>query len=50
VTSFTVRDVRGISGITAGHVTQLRTKLRRNWEKFQDEPIDEAGELAMAGC
>jgi len=28
----------------------IRAKLRRNWAKFQGEPMEEAGELAMASC
>jgi len=46
----TGRDTAKLHGITAGRVTQIRAKLRRNWQAFQDEPADEAGELAMAGC
>ena len=44
------RDTARQFGLTAGRVSQLRTELKRNWERFQGEPIDEAGELAMAGC
>ena len=46
----TGRDTARMFGITAGRVAQIRAKLRRNWEAFQGEPTDEAGELAMAGC
>jgi len=41
------RDTAKLHGITAGRVAQIRAKLRRNWEKFQGEPMDE---LAMTGC
>jgi len=34
----------------AGRVAQIRAKLRRNWQAFQGETAEEAGELAMAGC
>jgi len=46
----TGRDTARIFDISAGRVAQIRAKLRRNWQAFQGEPIDEAGELAMAGC
>ena len=46
----TGRDTARMFGITAGRVAQIRAKLRRDWDKFQGEPSDEAGELAMAGC
>jgi hypothetical protein len=46
----TGRDTARTFGISAGRVTQIREKLRRNWQAFQGEPSDEAGELAMAGC
>jgi hypothetical protein len=44
------RDTAKLVGISAGRVTQIRSKLKRSWAKFQGEPIDEVGELAMAGC
>jgi hypothetical protein len=37
-------------GLTAGRISQLRSELKRNWQAFQGEPADEAGELALAGC
>jgi hypothetical protein len=37
-------------GLTAGRVSQLRGTLKRNWEKFQREATDDAGELVLAGC
>jgi hypothetical protein len=37
-------------GITAGRVTQIRSKLKRNWARFQGEPIDQADDLPMAVC
>ena len=46
----TGRDTARMFGISAGRVAQIRAKLRRNWQVFQGEPADEAGELAMAGC
>ncbi|HVC98992.1 MAG TPA: hypothetical protein VND64_35335 [Pirellulales bacterium] len=46
----TGRDTARTFGISAGRVAQIRSKLRRNWQAFQGEPSDEAGELAMAGC
>jgi len=44
------RDTAKKFGLTAGRVSQLRGKLKRNWEKFQGEAVDDTGELAMAGC
>jgi len=49
-TGETGRNTAKLYGITAGRVTQLRGELRRNWERFQGEVTNEAGELAMAGC
>jgi hypothetical protein len=46
----TGRDTAKLHGISAGRVAQIRTKLRQNWQAFQGEPADEAGELAMVGC
>ena len=46
----TGRDTARMFGISTGRVAQIRSKLRRNWQAFQGEPADEAGELAMAGC
>jgi len=46
----TGRDTAKLHGISAGRVAQIRAKLRRNWQAFQGEPADEAGELAMAAC
>jgi hypothetical protein len=46
----TGRDTARMFGISAGRVAQIRGKLRRNWHAFQGEGVDEAGELAMAGC
>jgi len=46
----TGRDTAKLHGISAGRVAQIRAKLRRNWQAFQGEQADEAGELAMAGC
>jgi hypothetical protein len=37
-------------GLTAGRISQLRGELKRNWQAFQGELADEAGEVAMAGC
>ena len=49
-TGETGRDTARQFGLTAGRVSQLRTELKRNWQEFQGELVDEAGELAMAGC
>jgi hypothetical protein len=49
-TGETGRDTARIFGLTAGRISQLRTELKRNWERFQGEPADEAGGLVMAGC
>jgi hypothetical protein len=37
-------------GLTAGRISQLRGELKRNWERFQGEVSDDAGELALAAC
>jgi hypothetical protein len=37
-------------GLTAGRISQLRAELKRNWERFQGEQADQAGELVMAAC
>jgi len=34
----------------SGRRLPLRSDFKRNWQSFQGEPMDEAGELAMAGC
>jgi hypothetical protein len=44
--SETTRDTARQFGLTAGRVSQLRSELKRNWEQFQGEPMDEAGESA----
>ncbi|HUY32242.1 MAG TPA: hypothetical protein VMV69_05630 [Pirellulales bacterium] len=49
-TGETTCDTARQFGLTAGRVSQLRSELKRNWQAFQGEPLDEAGELAMAGC
>jgi len=46
----TGRDTARLFGITAGRVAQIRSKLRRNWQAFQGEPVAEAGEVAIVGC
>jgi hypothetical protein len=46
----TSRDTARMFGISAGRVAQIRAKLRRNWQAFQGEPMDEAGEFEQAGC
>ena len=46
----TGRDTARLFGLTAGRISQLRTELKRNWQAFQGEPVDEAAELALAGC
>jgi len=46
----TGRNTAKLYGISDGRVTQLRGELKRNWQVFQGERVDEASELAMAGC
>jgi hypothetical protein len=46
----TGRDTAKLFGLTAGRISQMRGELKRNWERFQGEPADEAAELALAGC
>jgi hypothetical protein len=42
------RGTAKMFGLTAGRISQLRSELKRNWERFQGEATEEAGELAMA--
>jgi hypothetical protein len=49
-TGETGRETAKLFGLTAGRISQLRSELKRNWQAFQGEPADEAGELALAGC
>lgn len=44
------RDTARKFGLTSGRVSQLRGSLKRNWEKFQGDAVEEASALAMAGC
>ncbi|HEV3023775.1 MAG TPA: hypothetical protein VGX76_14975, partial [Pirellulales bacterium] len=44
------RDTAKKFGLTAGRISQLRTELKRNWQAFQGEVVDDAAELAMAAC
>jgi hypothetical protein len=34
--------------LTMGRISQLRGELKRNWERFQGEPANDEGELALA--
>jgi hypothetical protein len=36
--------------LTMGRISQLRGELKRNWERFQGEVLEDACGLAMAGC
>jgi hypothetical protein len=36
--------------LTMGRISQLRGELKRNWERFQGEILEDACGLAMAGC
>jgi hypothetical protein len=36
--------------LTMGRISQVRGELKRNWERFQGEAVEDVVELAMAGC